>query len=112
LTFFSDSPKHSYSRYNYDTRLVTEVAEKQVISNNATVGIYYWKSGSLFVECAESMIDKNIRFNNEFYICPVYNELIFGRNGKVHLYPIAEMRGMGTPEELNRFLDLLETEGI
>lgn len=112
LTFLSDSPKHSYSRYNYATRQVTEVAEKQVISNYATVGIYYWKSGKLFVDCAESMIEKNIRFNNEFYICPVYNELIFGRNGKVHLYPIAEMRGMGTPEELDRFLKLLTTEGI
>jgi len=112
LTFFSDSPKHSYARYNYHTRLVTETAEKQVISNFATVGVYYWKSGATFVECAKSMISKNIRVNNEFYLCPVYNELIFSKGGKLHLYPVCEMRGMGTPEELVRFLGLLETEGI
>lgn len=112
LTFFSDSPKHSYSRYNFNTQIVTEVAEKQVISNFATVGIYYWKKGSSYVRCAEQMITKNIRFNNEFYICPVYNELIFSQNGQVHLYPICEMRGMGTPEELNKFLELLEAEGV
>ncbi len=112
LTFFSDSPKHSYARYNYHTRLVTETAEKQVISNFATVGIYYWKTGASFVECANKMIEKNIRVNNEFYLCPVYNELIFGKGGDVHLYPVCEMRGMGTPDELNRFLRLLETEGV
>jgi len=69
LTFFSDSPKHSYSRYNYNTRLVTEVAEKRVISNFATVGIYYWKSGAAFVDCAEQMITKNIRFTRQGYEC-------------------------------------------
>ena len=112
LTFFSDSPKHSYSRYNYNTRVVTEVAEKQVISNFATVGIYYWRKGSEFVECVNKMIDKNLRVNNEFYLCPAYNELIFHKDGKVELYPICEMRGMGTPMELERFLLLLEKEGV
>ena len=65
--FLSDSPKHSYSKINFQTKLITQVAEKQVISNFATVGLYYWKSGKTYVECAESMIRKNIRFNNEFY---------------------------------------------
>ncbi|MAL15723.1 MAG: glycosyl transferase family 2 [Algoriphagus sp.] len=112
LSFFSDSPKHSYARYNYNTRLITEVAEKQVISNFATVGIYYWKSGASFVECTKQMIDKNLRVNNEFYLCPAYNELIFSKDGKVELYPICDMRGMGTPKELERFLSLLKSEGV
>lgn len=102
--FLSDSPKHSYSRIDFNTKLVTQVAEKQVISNFATVGMYYWKTGSMFVSCARKMIEKNIRFNNEFYICPVYNELIHHFGGKVSLYPVFEMRGMGTPEELTSFL--------
>ena len=58
--------------------LVTEVAEKKVISKNATVGVYYWKKGSDYVNFAETMIKKNIRVNNEFYVCPVYNEAIVG----------------------------------
>lgn len=106
--FLSDSPKHSYSRIDYPTGLVTQVAEKQVISNFATVGIYYWNNGSEYISCAEEMISKNVRFNNEFYICPIYNILINSRGGKVKPYPVFEMRGMGTPEELDSFLSKLE----
>ncbi len=102
--FLSDSPKHSYSKIDFEKGIVTEVAEKQVISNFATVGIYYWAKGSQFVECAEAMISNNIRFNGEFYICPVYNTLI--KSGKVMPYPVYEMRGMGTPEELEKFKTL------
>ena len=46
--------------------IVTEVAEKNVISNNATVGIYFWKKGSDYVKYAKQMIKKNIIVNNEF----------------------------------------------
>ena len=106
--FLSDSPKHSYSRVDYSTGNITQVAEKQVISNFATVGMYYWAKGSEYVSCAEEMIKRNIRFNNEFYICPVYNILINSRGGVVKPYPIYEMRGMGTPEELDKFLTKLE----
>jgi dTDP-glucose pyrophosphorylase len=108
--FLADSPKHSYMKYNYSTKQITQVAEKQVISNLATVGVYYWKSGSSYVRNAKRMIEKNVRFNNEFYICPVYNELIYGENGKVLPYPVYEMRGMGTPEELETFLELLKKD--
>ena len=34
--------------------------KKKVISKNATVGVYYWKHGSDYVQSAESMIKKNI----------------------------------------------------
>ncbi len=43
------------------------------ISDIATVGVYYWAKGSDYVKYAEQMIDKNIRVNNEFYVCPVFN---------------------------------------
>ena len=108
--FLSDSPKHSYSRVDYNTGNITQVAEKQVISNFATVGIYYWAKGCEYVSCAEEMIRRNIRFNNEFYICPVYNILINSRGGVVKPYPVFEMRGMGTPEELKKFLTKLGDE--
>ena len=38
--------------------------------------MYYWKHGEDFVKYAEQMIKKNVRVNNEFYVCPVYNEAI------------------------------------
>jgi dTDP-glucose pyrophosphorylase len=102
LSFTSLHPKHSFAKVD-SNGYVTEVAEKNPISNNATVGIYHWSKGSDFVRYAEQMITKNIRTNNEFYICPVYNEAI--RDGKkIKLSAVDEMWGMGTPEELNNFL--------
>ena len=73
LTFKSVHPKHSFAKVDGDG-FVTEVAEKNPISSDATVGIYHWKKGSNFVKYADQMIEKNIRTNNEFYVCPVYNE--------------------------------------
>jgi beta-phosphoglucomutase-like phosphatase (HAD superfamily)/dTDP-glucose pyrophosphorylase len=100
-TFESTHPKWSYAKVNSDG-LVTEVAEKKPISNIATVGIYYWKHGSDFVKYAEQMIDKDIRTNNEFYVCPVFNEAI-ADNKRVFASNIKKMWGIGTPEDLNNY---------
>lgn len=102
LTFEAIHPKWSYAKLGEDD-YVCEVAEKNVISNNATVGIYYWKNGSDYVHYAKQMIKKNIRVNNEFYVCPVYNEAI-SDNKKIKIESIKKMWGLGTPEDLNYFL--------
>jgi dTDP-glucose pyrophosphorylase len=102
LTFNSVHPKHSFAKVDVQG-WVTEVAEKNPISNNATVGVYYWKKNKDFFHYAQQMIKKNIRTNNEFYVCPVYNEAINdGKRFKASL--VDEMWGLGTPEELNNFL--------
>ena len=103
LTFQSTHPKWSYAKKN-DSGFVSEVAEKKPISTNATVGIYYYKKGSDYVKCAEEMIEKDIRTNNEFYVCPVYNQLI-EKGGKVRTKDIRKMWGLGTPEDLNNFMN-------
>ena len=102
LTFNSVHPKHSFAKVD-GQGYVTEVAEKKPISTNATVGVYFWKKGSDFVYYADQMIQKNIRTNNEFYVCPVYNEAI--QDGKKIITSMVDkMWGMGTPEELDNFL--------
>tara|TARA_X000001036_G_C20681186_1_gene805962 strand:+ start:818 stop:2191 length:1374 start_codon:yes stop_codon:yes gene_type:complete len=106
LTFKAMHPKWSYAKLD-DKDNVCEVAEKRVISNNATVGVYYWKHGSDFVKYAEQMIKKNIRVNNEFYVCPVYNEAIKDKK-IIKIQNIESMWGLGTPEDLNYFLDHYE----
>ena len=103
LTFPATHPKWSFAKLDEDG-FVCEVAEKKVISNNATVGIYYWKRGSSYVKYAEQMIDKDIRTNGEFYVCPVFNEAIEDKQ-KIKQYPISTMLGLGTPEDLRRYLD-------
>lgn len=103
LTFKATHPKWSYAKLD-DDGFVSEVAEKKVISDEATVGIYYWRHGSDYVKYAEQMIKKDIRTNNEFYTCPVFNEAI-GDDKKIRVKTIDKMWGIGTPEDLNYFLD-------
>lgn len=103
VTFTNSHPKWSYAKLGEDG-FVSEVAEKKPISDNATTGIYYFKHGSYFVKYAELMIEKNIRVNNEFYTCPVFNQVI--EDGKkVKIFPIEKMYGLGVPEDLNYYLD-------
>ena len=103
ITFEATHPKWSYAKLGEDG-FVSEVAEKNPISNMATVGIYYWKKGSDYVKYAKQMIEKNIRTNNEFYVCPVFNEAI-GDGKKIRVKNIEKMWGIGTPEDLNYFLE-------
>ena len=103
VSFRATHPKWSYAKVD-DDGFVTEVAEKNPISDIATVGVYYWKHGKDFVKYAESMISKDIRVNNEFYVCPVFNEALLG-GLKIKTFDIANMWGIGTPEDLNYFLE-------
>jgi NDP-sugar pyrophosphorylase family protein len=105
MTFWADHPKWSYCRLRTDGA-VTEVVEKQVVSNEATVGIYNFRRGRNYVRAADQMIAANLRVNNEFYVAPTYNQLIHegariitmktGREG-------SGMHGIGTPEDLEIF---------
>jgi len=103
VTFTATHPKWSFAKvdeYGY----VTEVAEKNPISDIATVGVYYWSKGSDYVKYAEQMIEKNIRTNNEFYTCPVFNEAIADCK-KIKTFNIDKMWGLGTPEDLKYYLE-------
>ena len=103
VTFKATHPKWSFAKLN-DKGLVTEVAEKNPISDIATVGYYYWKKGSDFVKYAEDMIEKDIRVNNEFYVCPVFNQAIED-NKEIRTFNINKMWGLGTPEDLKFYLE-------
>ena len=102
VTFESNHPKWSYAKLN-EQGFVSEVAEKKPISDHATVGIYFWKKGSDYVKYAEQMIAKDIRVNNEFYVAPVFNEAI-ADGKKIRIKDAAKMWGIGTPEDLQHFL--------
>jgi len=103
VTFPATHPKWSFVKID-EFGFVSEVAEKNPISNIATVGVYYWSKGSDYVKYAESMINKNIRTNNEFYVCPVFNEAI-SDGKKIRTFEIKKMWGIGTPEDLNVYLN-------
>lgn len=98
------NPKWSFTKTN-EQGFVTEVAEKNPISDEATIGIYYFNKGSDYVKYAEQMIDKNIRVNGEFYTCPIFNEFI--QNDKIiKTYQVdkSKCHGLGVPEDRLNFI--------
>ena len=103
VSFTATHPKWSFAKID-ENGLVTEVAEKNPISDIATVGYYWWKNGSDFVKYAEQMIDKDLRINNEFYVCPVFNEAIKD-NKEIRTFDVEKMWGLGTPEDLKHYLE-------
>ena len=103
MTMPASDPKWSYIRYDEDG-FVTLVREKEVISNQATVGIYNYQHGRDFVKYAHQMIEKNIRVNGEFYVAPVYNEMVEAGKKLVFRDVGEKMYGLGVPEDLNAFL--------
>lgn len=107
MTMWADDPKWSFVDLDSSNR-ARRVVEKEVISNEATVGIYNFARGSDFVRAADAMIARNLRVNNEFYVAPVYNQLIEeGRHiGVFNVGAVMNgMYGLGTPEDLVQFLN-------
>jgi NDP-sugar pyrophosphorylase family protein len=104
LTYDSDDPKNSFIELN-SQGLAARLVEKEVISNNALIGIHYWSKGRYFVDSAIEMIENNERYNNEFYVAPSYNYMI--KSGlRVTNYPVKEDEHylIGTPKDLDKYL--------
>lgn len=101
-TFTGTHPMWSFVKVN-ERGFVTETAEKNPISDKAAAGLYYWSKGRYFVQYAEQMIAKNLRVNNEFYVCPIYNQAV--QDGKlITTYHIDKRWSLGIPEDLNYYL--------
>ena len=106
MTMWADDPKWSFVGFNNEGQ-VNNVVEKEVISNEATVGIYNFQKGSDFVNAADQMIAKNLRVKNEFYVAPAYNEMI-NNQANITIFNIGKeydgMYGMGIPADLDKFI--------
>lgn len=107
MTMKENGKKWSYIELNSQDE-ITRVVEKEVVSDEATVGIYNYQHGADFISAAEEMISKNLRVNNEFYVAPAYNEMIQAKKiiGYFNIGILgAGMHGLGTPEDLLVFLN-------
>jgi hypothetical protein len=99
--------KFSYIQLDENNKYGLRLAEKEVISNNALVGIHYWKKGKYFVNSALELIERNIRSNNEYYISITYN-LLIKNNIKVTSYKLSDSEkylSIGTPEQVFDYLN-------
>lgn len=100
LTFKANSPAHSYAKV--EDGFVIRTAEKEVISNHAAVGVYYFKRGADFVKYGNRMIRDEVTVNGEFYVCPIYN-LLIEHGLKVGCLDTKKMHVLGTPDDLEFF---------
>lgn len=106
MTMKADDPKWSFVGFN-EMGTINRVVEKEVISDEATVGIYNFRSGRQLIESIEQMFEKNLRVNGEFYVAPAYNEMISQGARIIHYTVGSEGRGMyglGIPADLDYFL--------
>lgn len=107
MTMKADDPKWSFVGFD-DKGQVNQVVEKEVISDEATVGIYNFAHGNQFVQAADAMIRDNLRVNNEFYVAPTYNTMIQA-GARLGVYNIGSeangMYGLGIPSDLQLFIE-------
>lgn len=104
LTFKANSANYSYVQQ--EGGYATRTAEKIVISDDASVGVYCFRDGKTFLRLAELAVQSGKKSNNEYYICPLYNILI-ANGGKVRTGQVPIMYVMGTPHEMKFFNDVI-----
>lgn len=108
MTMDADDPKWSFAALD-DQKLVTRVVEKQPISRHATVGVYNYRRAGDFIDGARAMIARELRVNGEFYVAPVYDQMI-ERGARIGVYGVGAeadgMYGLGIPADLDAFLAL------
>jgi dTDP-glucose pyrophosphorylase len=110
ITFPSSHPRWSFARV--EDGQVVAVAEKRPISRHATAGIYWFRSSRAFLAAAEAMLIKDASIGGEFYVCPVYNEMILaGLKIGIREVPREAMHSLGTPEDMEQFAEGLRGPG-
>ncbi|WP_455585727.1 glycosyltransferase family 2 protein [Bacteroides sp.] len=102
VSFESDQPKYSYAELGEDG-FVTRTAEKEVISNHALCGAYFFSTGKRFKQIAHQLLDEPEFNKPEYYVSLLYNYML-AVGEKVQLAPMEEYYSYGTPEELQRYL--------
>ena len=102
VSFESDSPKYSYAEID-ENNVVLRTAEKEVISNHALCGAYFFSSGKRFKVISHQLMNEQNFAKPEYYVSLLYNYLI-AAGEKVYLAPMEEYYSYGTPEELKRYL--------
>ncbi|ART78815.1 glycosyltransferase family 2 protein [Oceanisphaera avium] len=108
VTMKASDPKWSYAKQD-NAGYVTEVIEKVVVSDEATVGVYNFAQGHYFCKYADYMIEHDIRSKGEFYVAPVFSFMANDKH-KIGVYNIGAERngmyGLGIPSDLALFKEL------
>lgn len=102
VSFESNDSKYSYAEIDNNGR-VLRTAEKEVISNHAICGAYFFSSARSFLNAAHCLLNEPIFNKPEYYVSLLYNYLL--KNGEtVILASMEDYRSYGTPNELKKYL--------
>lgn len=102
VSFESDSPKYSYAEIDANN-VVLRTAEKEVISNHALCGAYFFSSGKRFKQIAHRLMNEKNFAKPEYYVSLLFNYLIEAGE-TIYLATMEQYYSYGTPEELKRYL--------
>lgn len=111
IVFEDIHPRWSFVKCDKDGYVI-EAAEKRPISKNATAGFYYYRHGKDFVAAVMSMIKKDAKTNDLFYICPAFNELIL-MHKKIGVFEIPKKAytSLAMPAQVEAYDRFLRTKG-
>jgi NDP-sugar pyrophosphorylase family protein len=103
VLFKSKDLKNSFAEIK--NNLIVKIVEKQNITDNALVGVHYWKNGKDFIDSAEKLLNSfRAEGSPECYISETYNYLI-KNNKKIYPYFLQKHSyiPLGTPEDLEKY---------
>lgn len=102
--FHADGDHWSFAKLD-EAGKVVEVREKVRISDNCTLGAYYFKTCGLYEQLYNEYYTSDEKLEKgEKYVAPLYNYLI-GKGGDVRISIVDydKVHVLGTPEELDYF---------
>lgn len=102
-SFLSREPRFSFAALD-DRGFVSRVTEKEPISDHALTGLYFFRETPLFFDLADACVRRDERTKGEFYVAPLYNELL-ARGKRVVVDPCDSHAILGTPAELAEFME-------
>lgn len=102
VSFDADNPRYSYAEVDVNM-IVKRTAEKEVISNHALCGAYFFSKADSFLYAADSLMNEINFRKSEYYVSLLYNYLL-KRGETVKLAKMEEYYSYGTPEELKRYM--------
>lgn len=106
----NNSDKHSFIHINKNN-IIDECKEKIILSNQALVGVHYFKKAQYFFDAYDYMISKNMRApNNEFYISLCYQSMIELRK-KIGYHKIQENETFWNTGEPKDYFNYLYKKG-
>jgi dTDP-glucose pyrophosphorylase len=104
--FHADGDHWSFVKLDAEGKAV-DVKEKVRISDNCTLGAYYFKSCKLYEDLYNEYYSSNENLEKgEKYVAPLYNYLISkGGDVRISIVDYDKVHVLGTPEELNVFIE-------